>query len=798
MPSQADDGRQTAERRDHVWAALLLLPVVAVAAVLVAALLLPMFAGAAFGAREVDAQLEALGEGFTRIPRFPERSTIYAADGKTVLATLYLDNRELVGLRHVSKVARKAVLSIEDAQFYEHGALDWTAVVRALVTNAASGEIVQGGSTITQQLVKRALTQDASETFERKFQELALALRVEQRYSKDEILQLYLNEVYLGNGVYGIGTAADFYFHVPAKDLGLTQGALLAAMLRAPEYYDPIDHPVKARKRRNLVLDRMAELEWVPQEKVDRAKQQPLGLAEDAGRLRLSRPPFLVTYITERIVENADGEFDAFGKSERARRRRLYEGGLEITTTLDPDWQSAAEAAASEPYRVPAANPGYEQHPDTSIVSIETDTGAIRTMLSGRNYRRDQLNLADARRQSGSAFKPFTLVAAFREGIPPGAAFSSRSPLYLPEWVGNDCSCVSNAEGASDAGYLNLWQATAGSVNVVFAQLILEVGAEHVVEAAHDMGIESPLPAVPSLTLGTADVTPIEMAAAFQTLANEGVHCEPYAIEKVVDAPGTLYRHEPRCKRVIEPEIANLVTAMLQGVISGGTGSAAALSPWPVAGKTGTTQDYSNVWFVGYTRQVSTAVWVGFPGTPDPMDRYFGQGVFGGTIAAPIWHDYMAEVMTGMPAVGFPAPPAPEVGEIPDVVGLRSVRAQSTLTDAVFTPRVEIVGSAEEKGTVVAQTPPGGRAAELGALVTIEVSSGVPDVVKLPDVVGALLGRARRGLEELGLVVEVREKPVNDPANIGLVVAQDPQPGAKVEQGTIVTITIGMEPGGDA
>ena len=229
---------------------------------------------------------------------------------------------------------------------------------------------------------------------------------------------------------------------------------MLAGLIRSPNYYDPLVHPVKARIRRNFVLDRLAELGWVPQERIDKAKASPLGLA--AGRRQASKlrqPPFFVHYITEQIIANTDGEYDAFGKTENARRRRLYEGGLRIYTTLDPDWQAAAQSVANEPYRESVANPNYAQTPDTAIVSVDNATGAIRTMLSGRNYQQDQLNLADARRQPGSAFKPFTLVAAFRDGIPPGSVFSTKSPLYLPQWTGNDCSCVSNAEGAGDAGY---------------------------------------------------------------------------------------------------------------------------------------------------------------------------------------------------------------------------------------------------------------------------------------------------------------------------------------------------------
>ncbi|HEY7668182.1 MAG TPA: transglycosylase domain-containing protein [Actinomycetota bacterium] len=799
MADEADAGRHVAERPDrgaNPFLILLFVPVIAVAGLLVAVLFLPPIAGAAFGVDRIDAKLTALGADFTHIPKFPERSTIYAADGKTVLATLYLDNREIVPLDRVSKLARKAVLAVEDAEFYTHGALDWTAVIRALVTNAASGEVEQGGSTITTQLVKNAITGDTSTTFQRKFQELALALRVEQAYSKDEILALYLNDVYLGNGVYGIGTAADFYFHVPAKKLSLTQSATLAAMLKAPEYYDPIDHPVKTRKRRNLVLDRMAELGMVDQEKIDRAKEQPIVLASD-GPLELQQPPFFVTYITEQIVANEDGEFDAFGRSEKQRRRRLYEGGLDIYTTLRPDWQAAAQAVANEPYRVGAAHPDYDQTPDTAIVSVENETGAIRTMLSGRNYAEDQLNLANSPRQPGSSFKPFTLVAAFREDIPSGAVFSTKSPLYLPEWTGNDCSCVSNAEGAGDGGYRNLWEATADSINVVFAQLILEVGPEAVVEAAHDMGITTELPAVPSLTLGTADVTPIEMASAYQTLANEGRHCTPFTVDRVLIDDEVLYQHRPHCKQVVDPEIAHLVTAMIQGGVQHGTGTAAALSPWPVAGKTGTTQDYSNVWFVGFTRQVSTAVWVGFPGTPDSLELYFGQSVFGGTVAAPIWHDYMARIMAGMPAVGFPAPPAPPTGTVPDVVGLKTEKAQNKIAAADFTPKVEVVDDPAPKGTVIAQTPEGGTGAQLGSLVTLQVSSGVAPIVKVPRVIGLSEDDARAALEEAGFLVEVVQVETDDPDKIGVVVQQTPGGGVKAEAGTTVTLKVGVEPGGD-
>ena len=653
MAGTVQPGRHAADRPFSPLAVLLLVPVIAIAAILIAVVIVPPFAGLGLGAKRIDARLTSLGANFTRIPRFPERSTIYASDGKTQLATLYLDNREIVGLADISPIASKSVLAVEDAQFYQHGPLDWTSLVRALVTNAATGEVVQGGSTITQQLVKNAITGDTAQTFQRKFQELALAIRVEQRYTKDQILALYLNDVYFANGVYGIGTAADFYFHEPASRLKLAQAAMLAGLVRSPNYYDPLAHPVKARIRRNFVLDRLAELGWVPQQRIDKAKSSPLALAADAGNLKLRQPPFFVHYITDQIITNVDGQYDTFGKTENARRRRLYEGGLKIYTTLDPEWQAAAQSVANEPYRESVANPNYAQTPDTAIVSVDNTYGRHPDDALGSQLPEGPVEPGRREASAGSAFKPFTLVAAFRDGSRPVRCSRPSRRSILPQWTGNDCSCVSNAEGAGDAGYESLWGATKDSINVVFAQLILEVGPDKVVRAAHDMGIESDLPAVPSLTLGTADVTPIEMASAYQTLANDGKHCEPYTVTKVVDAGGVLYRHKPVCKQVVDrdrpPGDRDAARRRVRwnrhrggaGVVAGG----------------GQDRDDPGLYErlvrrvhpAGLDRGVG-----GFPGTPDSLSLYFGGSVFGGTLAAPIWHDYMLRVMAGMPAESFP------------------------------------------------------------------------------------------------------------------------------------------------
>ena len=777
---------------------VLLAVVIAAATGAVTLVLLPLFGAAGAGVNAFSERLDAAGVGAVRIPTFPQRSTIYAADG-TVLAEIFLDeNRRIVRLGNVAEVAQKAVLAIEDDGFYEHGALDFPSLMRAAVANLAAGEITQGGSTLTQQLVKNVIIGDTSQTFARKFQEAALAIRVERRYSKDEILELYLNDVYFGNGAYGIQTAAQTYFDKPASRLKLAEAALLAGMIRAPGLYDPVQDPESALQRRNLVLDRMAALGWVSQAKVDRAKASKIRLAPDVGVFEERVEPFFVHYIRNLILDDESGQFDAFGKTRKQRVHTLYQGGLRIYTTLEPEWQRyAQEAALASPYIDPSRGP------DVSIASVDAKTGAIKALLSGKDYERDQLDLAwQGTRQVGSAFKPFTLVAAFQNGFPAGKVYTTKSPLCgLAGWI-SASGCVSNAEGASGGGFVDLWTATQNSTNVVFAQLAVDVGAENIVEAAHQMGITSELDAVPSITLGVEEVSTLDMASAYGTLANDGIHCEPFAVARVEYTTGPpkdrlLYRHKPACEQAIDADIAHLVTAMLQRVVTSGTGTAASLPGRPVAGKTGTAQDYTNVYFAGYTPQVATAVWVGFPFGQIPMDSYYGSSVFGGTVAAPIWHDFMARAMAGYPVEGFEGAPAPASGTVPDVVGLQEREAKRILVEASFTPVVEDVDSVEEAGTVVAQSPGGGASLTLGGAVTIQVSTGKGEPVIVPRVIGLGKVAAVAALTDAGLVADVRFTEVDDPSLDGRVVSQVPIGNKEVLEGSTVTIVIGeLAPGG--
>ncbi|HWC32274.1 MAG TPA: transglycosylase domain-containing protein, partial [Actinomycetota bacterium] len=505
-----------------------------------------------------------------------------------------------------------------------------------LVANVAEGRIEQGASTITQQLARNAIAGvGEDDSLARKLREAHTAVRLEEEYSKDEILELYLNDVYFGGGAHGIGTAAQRYFGVSPKKLRLPQAALLAGAIAAPGRFSPYVDEDAARARRNVVLDRMAALGWIGDKRAEKAKSAPLGYREgEPFALRQPRAPFFVEYIKRQILRD-----ERFGDTRRARRRLLYQGGLRIDTTLDLSLQRAARRTARR--HLPRPN-----DPEAAVVAVDPRTGAIVTLLGGKDFDRQKYNLAtQGRRQAGSAFKPFTLVAALERGISSMRRYDGSSPkrIRLPNgkvWK------VRNA-GGSSYGRIDLRRATQSSVNTVFAQLIMDVGPERVARAARRMGIESRLPAVPSLALGTASVAPLDMASAFGTLARGGVRCEPFAIAKVTDRSGEVLFEDSRgnCERVVRNPIAARVVSMLRRVVEDGTGTEARLPGPPVFGKTGTTDDFADAWFVGCARQLCTSTWVGHVEGRIPMEDVHGTTVYGGTFPARIWHDFMQTAM---------------------------------------------------------------------------------------------------------------------------------------------------------
>jgi penicillin-binding protein 1A len=762
--------------------------VVAAASALVALALLPTVAGLGNAFEEFDSRFLAERHADISFPRFPERSSIYASDG-SLLATIYLvENRKYVRLWNMSEVAKQSVLAIEDARFYEHGGVDTQSILRALIANVRAGEITQGGSTITQQLVKLQFT-ESEPTFTRKLEEASTAFAVERTYTKDQILELYMNKVYLANGVYGFGTAAEYYFGKPAKELTLPEAALLAGMISAPEDYNPVTHPDAAMGRRNVVVERLAALGWITEAEAESAKASAIELKSTVGQLLPQKNPFFVQFITGQMLDLSNHQFDVLGTTVRERTETLFQGGLKIYTTLNPKWQQYAQQAVQQ-------NLPTKADPDAAVVTVETRTGAIKTMLSGARFEKEKIDLVfRGRRQTGSAFKPFTLVAAFREGIPPGKVYET-STFTLPQPDGSTYVVENFGDAGGSGGFMDLWSATQYSVNPVFIRLIQDVGPENVVKAARDMGVTGSayLPAVPSLTLGAASISPLDMASGFSTLANDGKHCDPYAVERVETRRGDeLYHHQPKagCERVISADIAHLVTAMLQRVVTGGTGTRAAIGR-PQAGKTGSQQDNVDAWFVGYVPQLSTSVWVGHARGLVPMlDDFYGSPVYGGTFPAQIWHDYMIKVVKGLPVQDFPLPPPPEYGNVPSVVGLIQEEAEEILSEANFTPIAVEVRAAEPAGTVVAQSPGAGARVVLGVRVEISVSNGKgPPRVFVPNVLGLTKQAAIHRLEQRGLLAEVVPVPVTDPGLEGIVLDQSPL-GGKADEGSTVTIGVG-------
>ena len=768
---------------------LFLLPaVIAVSAALVAAGLYPMIGGAGRVIKRFDDQFLGGKSVSFRIPDFPERSTIYAADG-SVLAELFLDeNRKVVALSEVNEVTRRAVLAIEDHNFYLHGPVDLSSIVRAAIANLEAHRIVQGGSTITQQLVKNINTGPAR-TFARKWREAQEAIRLEQRYSKDRIFELYLNEIYFGHRAYGIGAAAEYYFNRTPADLTLPQAALLAGMISAPATTDPIDHPDVALVRRNAVLAHMLKYRWITQADYDKAVITPIKLSRRGRTANTAGPePYWVSFVVRQFESDP-----RFGKTVEDRKKLLFQGGLRVYTTLQRKLQKTARRVMST--HLPNSGPKPPADPQAAVVSIVPQTGAIRVMVGGKDFSKQQIDLASqGARSTGSAFKAFTLAAAMEENVPAERVYSSGSPVTIPECQAGGWT-VNNAEPGT-GGRMSLWEATADSVNVVFAQLIRDVGPAKVAAVAKEMGLQGYVPPFCAITLGAVAVSPLSMTSAYSTLANNGIHCKPYAIAKVVIRTGQTLKTKPQCRRVVPARVAAQVTAMLRGVIDHGTGTRAQIGR-PEAGKTGTGQDYQDAWFMGYVPQVCTGVWVGFSkGEISMRDLPVlgGANAFGGTIAAPIWHDFMLAAVAGLAPRDFPPPPAPKKGTVPDVVGLKQEDAKSILANANFVPVVKEVNSKKPAGIVVGQSPPGGYVVTLGTDVVIQVSNGKPPKpakALVPNVVGAPVNQARAALQSAGFRVAIQYQVVSDKSLDGIVLAQQPPPGSRRPEGSTVTIVVG-------
>ena len=778
-------------------------------------------------------ELEPIGSVRLDPPQLTSR--VVAADG-TLLAELHAEqDRELVGLDRIAPVLRDAVIAVEDARFYSHGGVDARAVARAIAVNARTGRVRQGGSTITQQLAKNAVVGD-DPTLERKLQEAAVALQLERQYSKDEILERYLNTVYFGNGAYGVATAAERYFGVRAADLTLPQAALLAGLLKAPATYDPHAHPDAARARRNLVLRLMARHGMVESQEADRARDADLGVV--APRRRPWRAPWFVDHVLALLQH--DPAFDVLGDDPAARAFAVFRGGLRIETTLDPEWQESAERAIAATLRDP-------DDPHAALVALDPSSGGIRALVGGRvgGGRRpdpfERFNLAtDGRRQPGSTFKTLVLATALSQGHTLDERFPGGRRVVLEPRPGEPTRYAVRNYDDRYFGPLTLRDATAHSVNAVYARLMGEVGPEAVVATARAMGIRSPMPAVRSLALGTAEVSPLEMAAVQATLAAGGVYRAPFAVTRITGPDGdVLYRHgKSKTTEALDPAVAYLTTEALRGVLGYGTGQRADLQR-PAAGKTGTTQNGADAWFTGYTPDLAAAVWVGFPQGAVPMEPPRTRiRVEGGNWPAEIFGRFGLRALAEVPAQPFERPDVdlvtvqvdgtrncrpnpytppelvversyvqgteptavcreptgPPTADVPAVVGLPVDAAVQLLEGAGYeVERAAGTSATLPPGYVIDQDPPPGRGRlEGGRTVRIWVSVTDRVVAAVPDVVGLDVEDARIHLEAAGFAVDTEQAcPAGGCAELGPaeVWRQVPAGGEVVAAHSVVTVT---------
>lgn len=565
-------------------------------------------------------------------------SQVFDRHGR-LITTLHSDqNRLPIDINKVPQNLQNAFIAAEDNRFYDHIGIDPIGILRAIVTNLTNHGIAQGGSTITQQLAKNAfLSQE--QTLKRKVQEAMLALEIEHKYSKKEILEMYMNQIYFGQGAYGIQTAAKTYFNKDVDQLSLTQCAMLAGLPKSPNYYSPFNNLKEAEARKNVVLDQMAKYGYITTAQAEEAKKASLELSQNKQTAANSETESFIDYVSQQVAAKYGDD-------------ALYKEGLKIYTTLDTEKQHAAVKAMRDlPDNYTDAN-GLIQ-PQGALVSIDPQTGYILAMVGGRGQ--DSFNRASmAVRQPGSAFKPFVYLTALQDDMTPDSTMEDKKVSY-GGWS------PQNSE-KSYGGTMTLRQALALSVNTIAVQLADKVGTEKIINNAKKMGITtlvdkgSPNDNNLAMALGglTRGVTPLEMASAYGTFANKGVHVKPTAIIKILDRNGNVIEDNSNNKadatRVMSEREAYEMTSMLEGVIDHGTGTAAAIGQ-PAAGKTGTTDDNKDAWFVGYTPTIVTAVWIG----DDTGSHSLGE-VYGGTIPARIWHDYMVSAVDGESTKDFSVP----------------------------------------------------------------------------------------------------------------------------------------------
>jgi penicillin-binding protein 1A len=742
---------------------------------------------------------------------------IYASDGKTVLAVLRgSESRVVVESDEISPAMKQAIVAVEDRRFWEHSGVDIQGMARAVWADIRSQEVVQGGSTITQQFVKNQYTAQ-ERTVSRKLKEAALSWQLEQRWSKDRILTAYLNTIYFGNGAYGIEMAARVYFDKSASELTLPEAALLAGLPASPGVYDPATNPEAAKARRTTVLRLMLEQGLITPADYRTADESPIPAAREIGLPgSKGRVGYFAEYVKQQLIPY-------YGSGE------VFGGGLKIYTSIDLELQQLAREAIDKWL------PG-RRDPEAALVAIDPRDGRVLAMVGGENFDKSQFNLAvQGQRQTGSAFKPFVLTTAIDQGISPQTVFTSEPTVIN---LGDKLWSVGNYEGAY-LGPIDIDEATTHSDNSVYAQLTAQVGPKSVADMAHKLGVIRPLNDYFAIGLGVEAVSPLEMARAFSTLANGGDRIDgsvlgnvPRAVLRVEDGRNA-DANDPVEKRVVDANDAALVTSILQHVVTEGTGQRAALDDRPVAGKTGTTENYGDAWFVGYTPQLAVAVWVGYPDKLVPMETEFEGGpVAGGTFPALIWRTFAGHALAHLeePPKSFAYPSyeavvprqvvyrdnklrldngncrdvreilffvdagpeteadcKPNEVDVPSVVGSRLAAAKRHLNSIPLTPDIvwRPARPGDKPGVVVAQKPDSGVLSSWGRvrIVLLRAPNG-----RVPDVVGLDVDSARERLANRRLGVR---QTYLDGESPDVVVAQFPRAGLASTRNMTVRLVIG-------
>lgn len=751
-----------------------------------------------------------------------ETSKVYAVDGSLLTEFHATENREIVPFSRMSENIKNAVVAVEDRRFYTHEGVDYKRILGALLADIKAGGYAQGASTITQQYVKNTYFSH-EKTVKRKVSEAMIAVQLERHYTKDKILEMYLNTVYFGSGSYGVEKAAQTYFGKSAEDLTVSEGALLAGLLQYPEAYSPFNDIEKARNRRNVVLGLMKEQGFISSSQYDQALKEPVtvnmqGLQSAGTQSRFA--PYFIDYVKQELYEKKFSDYDVF------------KGGLRIYTTLDKNLQAVAENSFKKVFDSPIT-------PSYSLVTIDPANGYIQAMVGGKDYNTSKFNIVtQGKRQPGSVFKVPVLMEAIRQNINPQKTYNPNGPISI-DIKGSKPWIVDNYGGQKYEGNMSLVDATINSVNVVYAQLIMEIGSKNVEKLLNNMDIPD-IGSNPAIALGGLEhgITPLELSRIFTTLATGGLYREPICITKITDSKGNiLFEYDPEkeagFKRILAEPEAYLVTQILQRVITEGTGRNANIGR-PCAGKTGTTSDYRDAWFAGYSPELVTVVWMGNQESNKPMEPINNRNITGGSFPAEIWREFMAEALKDRPVTQFKVPhegmaevqickdsgklptlwcPSDHLEfrlfvkedvpteycdihnkvTVPDIIGLTTGQGVEQLDSLFFIINEEYEINTDYDEDIIFKTDPEpGSIIEvsdnINPVITIFISKGSEKII-MPDLTGQTKTSAENILRDLGIsITNIITGNSSIPAD--LIYNQEPSPGSEITVTTPVTIYI--------